>query len=125
MPNITVRAAAEGMPEINRRRLLLGLAAASTAAAAAAALATASTIIHATTAPSAAAAIPSTGRASLDAKLLLLPPEEAHRLRIEFIAIISTVREMCVRGEDRQSIRDFVITRCEQNEMAWKRERGI
>ncbi|RWP23780.1 MAG: hypothetical protein EOR01_07795 [Mesorhizobium sp.] len=34
MPNTTVRAAAEGMPEINRRRLLLGLAAASTAAAA-------------------------------------------------------------------------------------------
>ena len=33
MPNTTVRAAAEGMPEINRRRLLLGLAAASTAAA--------------------------------------------------------------------------------------------
>ncbi|MER8882578.1 hypothetical protein [Mesorhizobium sp. M0816] len=36
MPNITVRAAAEGMPDVNRRRLLLGLAAASTAAAAAA-----------------------------------------------------------------------------------------
>ncbi|TPN58621.1 hypothetical protein FJ976_01540 [Mesorhizobium sp. B1-1-9] len=33
MPN-TVQAAAEGMPEVNRRRLLLGLAAASTAAAA-------------------------------------------------------------------------------------------
>ncbi|CAH2407148.1 hypothetical protein [Mesorhizobium ventifaucium] len=33
MPNTTVRAAAEGMPEINRRRMLLGLAAASTAAA--------------------------------------------------------------------------------------------
>ena len=33
MPNTSVRAAAEGMPEINRRRLLLGLAAASTAAA--------------------------------------------------------------------------------------------
>ncbi|RWK81604.1 MAG: hypothetical protein EOR45_31935 [Mesorhizobium sp.] len=34
MPNTTVRAAAEGMPDVNRRRLLLGLAAASTAAAA-------------------------------------------------------------------------------------------
>ncbi|WP_192362817.1 hypothetical protein [Mesorhizobium mediterraneum] len=34
MPNTTVRAAAEGMPAINRRRMLLGLAAASTAAAA-------------------------------------------------------------------------------------------
>lgn len=34
MPNITVRAAAQGMPDVNRRRLLLGLAAASTAAAA-------------------------------------------------------------------------------------------
>ncbi|RWB98839.1 MAG: hypothetical protein EOQ56_19070 [Mesorhizobium sp.] len=34
MPNIAVRAAAEGMPAINRRRMLLGLAAASTAAAA-------------------------------------------------------------------------------------------
>jgi hypothetical protein len=34
MPNTSVRAAAEGMPEINRRRLLLGLAAASAAAAA-------------------------------------------------------------------------------------------
>ncbi|PAP94540.1 hypothetical protein [Mesorhizobium wenxiniae] len=34
MPNTSVRAAAEGMPAINRRRLLLGLAAASTAAAA-------------------------------------------------------------------------------------------
>lgn len=33
MPNTSVLAAAEGMPEINRRRLLLGLAAASTAAA--------------------------------------------------------------------------------------------
>lgn len=33
MPNTSVRAAAEGMPDINRRRLLLGLAAASTAAA--------------------------------------------------------------------------------------------
>ncbi|MBZ9981349.1 hypothetical protein LB521_09275 [Mesorhizobium sp. BR-1-1-8] len=34
MPNTAVRAAAEGMPALNRRRLLLGLAAASTAAAA-------------------------------------------------------------------------------------------
>lgn len=34
MPNTTVLAAAEGLPEINRRRLLLGLAAASTTAAA-------------------------------------------------------------------------------------------
>ncbi|TIL25714.1 MAG: hypothetical protein E5Y88_12255 [Mesorhizobium sp.] len=34
MPNTTVRAAAEGLPAINRRRMLLGLAAASTAAAA-------------------------------------------------------------------------------------------
>lgn len=34
MPNISVRAAAEGMPALNRRRLLLGLAAASAAAAA-------------------------------------------------------------------------------------------
>jgi len=33
MPNTPVRATAEGMPEVNRRRLLLGLAAASTAAA--------------------------------------------------------------------------------------------
>ncbi|TIQ35970.1 MAG: hypothetical protein E5X48_11130 [Mesorhizobium sp.] len=33
MPNTSVQAAAEGLPEINRRRLLLGLAAASTAAA--------------------------------------------------------------------------------------------
>ncbi|PSJ57402.1 hypothetical protein [Pseudaminobacter soli (ex Li et al. 2025)] len=33
MPNTAVLAAAEGMPQINRRRLLLGLAAASTAAA--------------------------------------------------------------------------------------------
>lgn len=33
MPNASVRAAAEGMPAINRRRMLLGLAAASTAAA--------------------------------------------------------------------------------------------
>ncbi|RWO54166.1 hypothetical protein [Mesorhizobium sp.] len=33
MSNTTVRAAAEGMPEINRRRMLLGLAVASTAAA--------------------------------------------------------------------------------------------
>lgn len=34
MPNTSVRAAAEGMPSINRRRMLLGLAAASAAAAA-------------------------------------------------------------------------------------------
>ncbi|RWO35010.1 MAG: hypothetical protein EOS10_01620 [Mesorhizobium sp.] len=34
MPNTLVRAAAEGMPDVNRRRLLLGLAATSTAAAA-------------------------------------------------------------------------------------------
>ncbi|RWO57433.1 hypothetical protein [Mesorhizobium sp.] len=34
MPNTNVRAAAEGLPAINRRRMLLGLAAASTAAAA-------------------------------------------------------------------------------------------
>ncbi|TPK70288.1 hypothetical protein FJ930_18355 [Mesorhizobium sp. B2-4-15] len=34
MPNTSVRAAAEGLPTLNRRRLLLGLAAASTAAAA-------------------------------------------------------------------------------------------
>ncbi|BCG88527.1 hypothetical protein MesoLj113c_46370 [Mesorhizobium sp. 113-3-9] len=33
MPNVPVRAAAEGMPNLSRRRLLLGLAAASTAAA--------------------------------------------------------------------------------------------
>ncbi|WP_287229263.1 hypothetical protein [Mesorhizobium sp.] len=88
-------------------------------------MASASTIIDATAAPSVADAIPSTGKESLDALLLQLPPEEAHRLRIEFIAIISTVREMCARGEDRQSIRDFVRTRCQQNEMDWKREQGI
>ncbi|RWN56423.1 hypothetical protein [Mesorhizobium sp.] len=125
MPNTLVRAVAEGMPDVNRRRLLLGLAATSTVAAVAAALASASTIIDATAAPSVADAIPSTGKESLDALLLQLPPEEAHRLRIEFIAIISTVREMCARGEDRQSIRDFVRTRCQQNEMDWKREQGI
>ncbi|CAH2402368.1 hypothetical protein [Mesorhizobium escarrei] len=60
MPNTTVRAAAEGMPDVNRRRLLLGLAATSTAAAVAAALAAASTIIDATAAPSVADAIPAT-----------------------------------------------------------------
>ncbi|MCF6103850.1 hypothetical protein [Mesorhizobium muleiense] len=80
MPNTHVRAAAEGMPAINRRRLLLGLVVTSTAAAAAAALAAASTLIDATAAPSVAGPIPSTGRASLDAKLLLLPPEEANQL---------------------------------------------
>ncbi|RWP56501.1 hypothetical protein [Mesorhizobium sp.] len=41
MPNTTVRAAAEGMPEINRRRMLLGLAVASTAAATAVTVASA------------------------------------------------------------------------------------
>ncbi|RWN31739.1 hypothetical protein [Mesorhizobium sp.] len=44
MPNTTVRAAAEGMPDVNRRRLLLGLAAGATATGATApALAAAST----------------------------------------------------------------------------------
>jgi hypothetical protein len=33
MPNTSVRAAAEGMPDVNRRRLLLGLASASAVAA--------------------------------------------------------------------------------------------
>ncbi|RWO24972.1 MAG: hypothetical protein EOS08_16215 [Mesorhizobium sp.] len=41
MPNTNVRAAAEGMPEINRRRMLLGLAVASTAAATAVTVASA------------------------------------------------------------------------------------
>ncbi|TIL84652.1 MAG: hypothetical protein E5Y73_32330 [Mesorhizobium sp.] len=122
MPNTTVRAAAEGMPDINRRRLLLGLAAASTAAAAAATF----TIIDATAAPSVADAIPAMReKTSLDAMLLDLPPEEAHRLRVEMIAIIAAVKEMCARGEDFQTIRDFVRTRSQQNEMDWKRERGI
>ncbi|PAQ01549.1 hypothetical protein LRP31_18850 [Mesorhizobium mediterraneum] len=121
MPNTTVRAAAEGMPDINRRRLLLGLAAASTAAAAAA-----FTIIDATAASSVADAIPAMReKTSLDAMLLDLAPEEAHRLRVEMIAIIAAVKEMCARGEDFQTIRNFVRTRSQQNQMDWKRERGI
>ncbi|MER8484617.1 hypothetical protein [Mesorhizobium sp. M1322] len=105
MPNTTVRAAAKGMPDVNRRRLLLGFAAASTAAAAAAAF----PIIDVTAAP-----IPATRtKTSLDAMLLDLPPEEAHRLRIEILAIIAAVKEMCARGDDFQTIRDFVRTRCQ------------
>ncbi|RWK44341.1 MAG: hypothetical protein EOR45_38935, partial [Mesorhizobium sp.] len=77
------------MPDVTRRRLL-GLAA---AAAAASALAAASTIIDATAAPSVAEAIPVTReKTSLDAMLLELPPEEAHRLRIEILAIIAAVK---------------------------------
>ncbi|RWO31614.1 MAG: hypothetical protein EOS10_14785 [Mesorhizobium sp.] len=147
MPNITVRAAAEGMPAINRRRLLnlerpsiridrrrmlLGMGATAAALAAASTIALVHTKVDNlssfakdTAGELDAGAIPSTGKESLDALLLQLPPEEAHRLRIEFIAIISTVREMCARGEDRQLIRDFVRTRCQQNEMDWKREQGI
>ncbi|RUV75894.1 MAG: hypothetical protein EOR30_17245 [Mesorhizobium sp.] len=122
MPNTTVRAAAEGMPDINRRRLLLGLAAGSTAAVAAAAF----TIIDATAAPSVADAIPATReKTSLDAMLLDLPPEEAQRLRLEILAIIAAVKTMCARGDDFQTIRNFVRTRCQQNQMDWKRERGI
>jgi hypothetical protein len=64
-------------------------------------------------------------KTSLDAMLLELPPEEAHQLRVEFIAIISAVKEMCARGEDFQSIRDFVRTRLEQNQMDWKRLHGV
>ncbi|RWO82544.1 hypothetical protein [Mesorhizobium sp.] len=126
MPNITVRAAAEGMPAISRRRLLLGLVATSTAVAAAAALAAASTIIDATAAPSVADAIPATRtKTSLDAMLLELPPEEAHRLRIEILAILAAVKKMCARGDDFPTIRNFVRTRCQQNEMDWKRARGL
>lgn len=122
MPNTHVRAAAEGMPDVNRRRLLLGLAAVSTAAAAAAAF----TIIDATAAPSVADAIPATReKTSLDAMLLQLPPEEAHRLRIEILAILAAVKKMCARGDDFPTIRNFVRTRCQQNQMDWKRERGI
>jgi hypothetical protein len=58
MPNTTVRAAAEGMPAINRRRILIGLAAASTAAAV-------------TTAPAAHAALAAT------------PAENPELLRLE------------------------------------------
>ncbi|SJM28995.1 hypothetical protein [Mesorhizobium delmotii] len=126
MPNTTVRATAEGMPDINRRRLLLGLAATSTAAAAAAALAAASMIIDATAAPPVDVAIPATRKkTSLDAMLLDLPPEEAQRLRLEILAIIAAVKKMCARGDDFQTIRNFVRTRCEQNHMDWKRARGI
>ncbi|MCF6111303.1 hypothetical protein [Mesorhizobium muleiense] len=122
MPNTHVRAAAEGMPDVNRRRLLLGLAAASTAAAAAAAF----TIIDATAAPSVADAIPvMRENTSLDAMLLELPPEEAHRLRLEIIAIIAAVKKMCARGDDFPTIRNFVRARCQQNQMDWKRARGI
>lgn len=100
---------------IDRRRMLLGMGAT------AAALAAASTIIDATAAP-----IPDTReKTSLDAMLLELPPEEAHRLRVEFIAILSAVKEMCARGDDFQTIRNFVRTRCQQNHMDWKRARGI
>ncbi|MCF6112369.1 hypothetical protein [Mesorhizobium muleiense] len=122
MPNTTVRAAAEGMPDVNRRRLLLGLAAGSTAAIAAAAF----TIIDATAAPSVADAIPVTReKTSLDAMLLDLPPEEAQRLRLEILAILAAVKTMCARGDDFQTIRNFVRTQGQQNEMAWKRERGL
>lgn len=122
MPNTTVRAAAEGMPDVNRRRLLLGLAAGSTAAVAAAAF----TIIDATAAPSVADAIPVTReKTSLDAMLLDLPPEEAQRLRLEIFAIIAAVKERCARGDDFESIRNFVKTRCEQNRLDWMRARGI
>ncbi|RWJ37455.1 hypothetical protein [Mesorhizobium sp.] len=118
MPNNHVRAAAEGMPDVNRRRLLLGLAATLTAAA--------STIIDATAAPSVADAIPVTReKTSLDAMLLELPPEEAHRLRIEILAILVAVKKMRARGDDFQTIRNFVRTQCQQNHMDWKRERGI
>ncbi|RWI80805.1 hypothetical protein [Mesorhizobium sp.] len=104
---------------IDRRRMLLGMGAT------AAALAAASTLIDATAAPSVADAIPSTGRESLDALLLQFPPEEAHRLRIEILAILAAVKKMCARGDDFQTIRNFVRTQCQQNHMDWKRERGI
>ncbi|RWK49417.1 MAG: hypothetical protein EOR47_14160 [Mesorhizobium sp.] len=64
-------------------------------------------------------------RTSLDAMLLELPPEEAQRLRIEILAILAAVKVMCARGEDFQTIRNFVRTRCEQNHMDWKREHGL
>ncbi|TIY05710.1 MAG: hypothetical protein E5V22_06305 [Mesorhizobium sp.] len=98
-------------------------------------MAAASSIIYATAAPSVVDAIPATAvptfakdswkKHSLDAMLLDLPPEEAHRLRIEILAIIAAVKTMCARGDDFQTIRNFVRTRCEQNHMDWKRERGI
>ncbi|RUV66182.1 MAG: hypothetical protein EOR30_34075 [Mesorhizobium sp.] len=72
------------MPDINRRRLLLGLAATSTAAAAAAALAAASTIIDATAAPSVADAIPVTRtKTSLDAMLLELKGAKPKRVQVD------------------------------------------
>ncbi|WP_192365885.1 hypothetical protein [Mesorhizobium mediterraneum] len=84
-------------------------------------MAAASTIIDATAAP-----IPGTRtKTSLDAMLLELPPAEANQLRIELLAIIAAVKERCARGDDFQSIRDFVRTRLQQNQMDWKRARGI
>jgi hypothetical protein len=126
MPNITVRAAAEGMPKIiNRRTILTGMGAVAIAAVTSRKAESAG-LDEAGSAIGTADAIPATRKKdSIDAMLLQLPPAEAERLRVEFIALIGAVREMCARGEDRQSIRDFIRTRLQQNQMDWKRERGI
>lgn len=64
-------------------------------------------------------------KTSLDAMLLELPPTEAERFRVEFIALIGAIREMCAPGEDRQSTSDFIRTQLQQNQTDWQRERGL
>lgn len=128
MPNTPVRAAAEGMPDvINRRAILTGIGAVAIAAAVTCRKAESAGLDEeAGFAIGNAEAIPVTReKTSLDAMLLELPPEEAHRLRVEILAIIAAVNERCARGDDFQSIRDFIRTRCQQNQMDWKRARGI
>jgi hypothetical protein len=143
MPNTSVRAAAEGMPAvINRRTILTGIGAVAIAAVTSRktesdGLDEAGSSIGKEShmnminhehfrAQVDADAIQATGKKdSLDAMLLQLPPAEAERLRVEFMALIGAVREMSARGEDRQSIRDFIRTRLQQNQMDWKRSRQI
>ncbi|MER9278766.1 hypothetical protein [Mesorhizobium sp. M0522] len=81
MPNIPVRAAAEGLPIITRRQVLRGLTALSAGAVA----------LAASTIP-AAAAVGGTAKTahkmSIEERLDRLPPRVAKRLRAQFHAMI-------------------------------------
>ncbi|MER9443884.1 hypothetical protein NKI79_21355 [Mesorhizobium sp. M0340] len=106
MPNPSVRAAAEGLPTLNRRALL-GYFAAIPAAMAIPALAVASAPKSVPDVEHFSVALP----VSIDERLALLPPDVAKRLRIKFNAMIDQAWAEIHREHERERRRDRLAAR--------------
>jgi hypothetical protein len=90
MPNTSVRAAAEGMPDVNRRSFLRGIPAAG-----------AMVLVASVPAVVALTGAANKPRESLEELLNQLPPEVAAELRAKFIAILEEGLARVRAGENK------------------------